>query len=112
MEFYINDRKWEIKEVNSDWLLTEYKKENDKGTYCFGLTRYNEQVIYINNELHEDCKKQILYHELMHCYLWNYVQNFEEVSEELLCDLSANSHNMIHKIVESYFDLKEVLNDK
>lgn len=112
MDFWINDRQWKIKEVNSDWLLTEYKKENDKGTYCFGLTRYYEQVIYINNELHKDVKKQTLYHELMHCYLWNYAQNFDEVSEELLCDLSANSHDIIHEIAESYFDSKKVSYDK
>lgn len=107
MKFWINNRQWTIEEVNSDWLLTEYIKENDKGVYCFGLTKYNEQVIYINTEVHKDVKKQTLYHELMHCYLWNYVQNFDEVSEELLCDISANSHDIIHKIVESYFELKE-----
>lgn len=110
MKFCINNREWTIEEVNSNWLLTEYRKENDNGVYCFGLTRYNEQVIYINTEVHRDVKKQTLYHELMHCYLWNYAQNFNEVSEELLCDISANSHDIIHKIAETYFkyfELKE-----
>ena len=51
MEFRINTSQWKIEPVDSDWLLTEYKKENDKGMYCFGLTRYTEQVIYINNAL-------------------------------------------------------------
>ena len=102
-KFKMNDRIWEIKEVDKEWLLEEYKKEYDNAVYCFGLTRYSKQVIYLNNELCDDVKKQTLYHELMHCYIWNYIHSFSEISEEALCDISANSHDIIHKIVEDYF---------
>lgn len=100
----MNNREWEIIEAPSDWLLEEYKKECENGTYCFGLTRYPKQIIYLNNDLCEDVKKQTLYHELMHCYLWNYLHNFSEIGEEALCDISANSHDIIHQIVTDYFD--------
>ena len=46
MKFKMNNRIWEIKEVDKDWLLTEYKKEYEDGIYCFGLTRYSKQIIY------------------------------------------------------------------
>lgn len=103
MKFEINGRLWKIEEVDKEWLLEEYKKEYIDAVYCFGLTRYSQQIIYINNEPCRDVKKQTLYHELMHCYLWSYIHIFDNVSEEALCDISANSHDMIHEIVETYF---------
>ena len=31
-----------------------------------------------------------------------------EPTEEVMCDIAANSHDIIHKIVETYFELKEI----
>ena len=45
MKFKINNREWTIEEIDSNWLLEEYKKENSDGVYCFGLTRYSQQKI-------------------------------------------------------------------
>lgn len=103
MQFIMNNRNWEIKEVDGQWLLDEYNKEYKNGFYCFGLTKYSKQIVYLNSELCNDVKKQTLYHELMHCYLWSYMHNFSEIGEEAMCDISANSHDIIHKIVEGYF---------
>lgn len=103
MTFKMNDRTWEIVEVGHKELLEAYKKEYGDAVYCFGLTKYNEQIIYLNYEMHKDVKKQTLLHELMHCYIWNYVAKGMEIGEEALCDISANSHDIIHKIVENYF---------
>lgn len=110
-KFSINNRTWTIEEVDKDWLLEEYKKEYESATYCFGLTKYPIQTIYINNELCDAVKKQTLYHELMHCYLWNYVHNFNEIGEEAMCDISANSHDIIHLIVRNYFKYLEGLGE-
>lgn len=104
MTFKMNDRTWEIEEVSADWLLDEYKKECGDATYCFGLCRYSLQKIYINKEMHHEQKRQTLLHELMHCYIWSYVCGFNNIGEEALCDISANSHDIIHKIVENYFN--------
>lgn len=109
MKFIINNREWEIKEVSKDWLLEEFKKEYEDAVYCFGLTRYFQQIIYLNNELCNQVKKQTLYHELMHCYLWSYLSNQFEYNEEQLCDVSANSHDIIHEIVSDYFKDVELL---
>ena len=103
MTFKMNNRTWEIEEVSADWLLDEYKKECGDATYCFGLCRYSLQKIYLNEEVHEEQKRQTLLHELMHCYVWSYVCGFNNISEEALCDISANSHDIIHEIVEKYF---------
>lgn len=104
MKFEINNRQWEIMQVNGDWLLEQYQKEYDEGIFCFGLTKYDKQIIYLNQDMKRDVKKQTLYHELMHCYIWNYVAKGMEINEEALCDISANSHDLIHKIVEDYFN--------
>lgn len=110
-KFMVNNRTWTIEEVDKDWLLKEYKKECENATYCFGVTKYPIQTIYINNELCDEVKKQTLYHELMHCYLWNYVHNFNEIDEEAMCDISANSHDIIHLIVRNYFKYLEGLGE-
>ncbi len=102
-KFMMNNRTWTIEEVDKDWLLEEYRKEYESATYCFGVTKYSIQTIYINDELCFEVKKQTLYHELMHCYLWSYVHNFNTIGEEALCDISANSHDTIHAIVNGYF---------
>lgn len=107
MKFKMNNRKWEIIEKSADYILEEYKKEFDDATYCFGFTKYSTQKIYLNEELCQEQKKQTLYHELMHCYIWCYIHSFNNVSEEALCDISANSHEIIHKIVEDYFKIKK-----
>ena len=104
MKFVINNRQWEIKEVSKEWLLEEYKKEYADAVYCFGLTRYSKQIIYLNEEMCPDVKRQTLLHELMHCYLWSYIHVFSEMSEEAVCDISANSHDIIHEIVDNYFN--------
>ena len=111
MKFKMNNRIWEIKEVDKDWLVEEYKKEYEDGIYCFGLTRYSKQIIYLNNELCNDVKKQTLYHELTHVYIREYLTSRDiSPNEEVLCDISANSHDIIHKIVEDYFrDKKEII---
>ena len=103
MKFEINNRKWEIMEVDGNWLLCEYQKEYEDAIFCFGLTKYNTQIIYLNRDMKDDVKKQTLYHELMHCYIWSFVTKGIEISEEVMCDISANSHDLIHKIVDDYF---------
>ena len=104
----MNNRNQEIVETPSEWLLAENKKEYDNVIYCFGLTRYSKQTIYLNEELCEEVKKQTLYHELMHCYIWSYIHCFNEIGEEAICDISANSHDIIHKIAEDYFKTKRL----
>lgn len=103
MKFKINNRDWEIKEVDAKWILDLLNEESPNSTYCFGATKYNLQTIYINKEMPIQTKKQTLYHELMHCYIWNYLSNQFEYNEEEICDISANSHDIIHNIVEEYF---------
>jgi Zn-dependent peptidase ImmA (M78 family) len=102
MKFKINNRQWEIKEVESDFLLKKYKEYDEQALYCFGMTKYEIQTIFINKDMNKEVKKQTLYHELMHCYIWSYANIHSEYTEEELCDLSSNSHDIIHKIVEEY----------
>ena len=53
-------------------------------------------------------KEQTLKHELMHCYIGCYLFNSEkEYTEEDLCNISANSHDIIHEIVKQYFNCKK-----
>jgi Zn-dependent peptidase ImmA (M78 family) len=106
MKFKINNRQWNIEEVESNFLLKKYKEYDEQALYCFGMTKYEIQTIFINKDMDKEVKKQTLYHELMHCYIWNYSNIHNEYTEEELCDLSANSHDIIHKIVEDYFNLK------
>lgn len=83
-----------------------------KGKY-FGLTYFDEQKIYIDKDLHVQQKVQTLLHELMHCYIGSYLSCSQEqmFNEELICDISANSHIMISNIICKYFNInKSIVN--
>jgi len=103
MKFKINDRDWEIIEVDQNKMRELEKDDNEKNEY-YGLTVYNEQIIYLWEKLPKQQKRQTLIHELFHCYLGVYV-SFQDLNltEEVVCNLTANSHDIIHKIVEDYF---------
>ena len=109
MKFKMNDRDWEIIEVNQT-KMRELEHDNDEKNTYFGLTNYEEQLIYIWEDLHPQQKRQTLIHELFHCYVGCYY-SFQETaySEELVCNLVGNSHDIIHKIVEDYFTEKEII---
>ena len=101
MEFNMNNKKYIILEVSQDELQ---KEQGDiDGTY-FGLTIPSKQQIWLWKDLKKEQKKQTLLHELFHCYVMNYITtnqcNFEE---DIWADISANSHELIHEVVDKYF---------
>ena len=81
--------------------------EYDEGCedyFFYGLTTLSKQRVLLNKDIHIERKKKTLYHELMHVYKDVFIGNEEwKISEEELCDISACSHDIIHKIVEDYF---------
>ena len=100
MKFKMNDNEWEIKEI-SNAEINDMFGENG---YTDGVTNYTHHIIYINNDILD--KKRTLYHELMHCFLYEYGHNQnadKSFSYDDVCEVSACSHDMIHKIVEDYF---------
>lgn len=104
MEFKINNRKWKIVETNQDVMCSIEGVEKEKGLTFFGLTCYENQTIYLWETLSKEQKRQTLLHELMHCYIGTYV-SFQDLqlTEDFMCNISANSHDIIHDIVEKYF---------
>lgn len=117
MKFKMNDITFTIKEVSQK----EYKelriKEDEeedveisdvkKGVYQ-GATHHTRGVIYIDKNLPHDIKRKTVIHELTHCYIREYVTHEEKTyNEEDVADLVSNSHDIIHRIVELYFNDKE-----
>lgn len=105
MKFKMNNHEWEIIEIPREEIKEIYEKETKEETLMvYGLTSYHNHKIYINAELCFDMKKKTIMHELMHCYIEEYVSlELENYQEETLCNVSANSHDIIHAIVEEYF---------
>lgn len=107
--FDINNDTWQIEEKCKDELLELYKKEckEDDIYMVYGVTKKSNQIIYINSEMSEQQKRKTLMHELMHCYLYEFgIHNFLSFDEEDLCNFSAHSHDIIHKIVKDYYTYK------
>ena len=101
----MNGSCYTIKEVSQDELQKEIAAETDG--YYYGQTRFRKQLILIDKDLPKERKKKTLYHELMHVYIREYISTRDiELTEEELCDISANAHDMIHEIVRYYFDRK------
>lgn len=109
-KFKMNNRDWEIEELSQEEMREKFKDykydgEPQAGKY-FGLTYQDAQKIYLDRDLHIQQKKQTLMHELMHCYIGCYLfDNCEKYSVEDLCNISANSHDIIHNIVKDYFEV-------
>ena len=99
----MNDSYYTIKEVSQEELQEEITAETDG--YYYGQTRFRKQLILIDKDLSYERKKKTLYHELMHAYIREYISTRDiDMTEELLCDISANAHDIIHEIVKHYFE--------
>ncbi len=104
--FRMNNREWKILEISQDEMkkiLKDYDGKVENYGQYFGSTFTKNQVIYLDKDMHRDQKRQTLLHELMHCYIYNYLFELETLNLENLCDISACSHDIIHEIVENYF---------
>ena len=102
MFFEMNDVKYQIKEVEQKDFW-EYKVNEEDG-YYYGQSHFQTQEIWLDKTLSKEKKKKTLYHELTHVYIREYLTSRDITpDEEVLCDISANSHDIIHKIVEDYF---------
>lgn len=102
--FRINRSDYVIKEVSQEELLKTIVDEEDG--YYYGQTRFPIQTIFIDKDLSYERKKKTLYHELMHVYIREYLTTRDiSPNEEVMCDISANSHDIIHDIVEEYFEV-------
>ena len=101
----MNNHEWEIKEISKNDIKKIYEEETQEETlYVYGLTKYDNHKIFINSELCYDMKRKTIMHELMHCYIEEYVSlELDDYKEETLCNISANSHDIIHEITKEYF---------
>lgn len=114
MKFKMNNREWYIEEVDIKTIREEYNKDLsdnskvNKDYFFYGLTTLSKQRVLLNKDIHIEIKKKTLYRELMHVYKDVFIGNEEwKISEEELCDISACSHDIIHKIVEDYFKVAD-----
>ena len=104
MKFKMNGYNWNIEYMSAENLKKEAGKENEEGYYCFGLTVFTKQKIYINEEVSKERQRQTLYHELMHCYIGCYItDNDIAFDEEQLCNTTAKSHDIIDGIADDFF---------
>lgn len=104
MKFKINDHEWEIKEIsNADMNIMCGSDKIE--TFAHGSTNYADMIIYINEDTKN--KKTTLYHELCHCFMYEFGHNqqHKEFNYEDVCEICASSHEILHKIVESYFGI-------
>ena len=106
MKFKMNDVEYIIKEVEQK-ELKEYQIDEEDG-YYYGQSHFQTQEIWLDKTLSKEKKRKTLYHELTHVYIREYLTTRDiSPNEEVLCDISANSHDIIHKIVDDYLK-KEV----
>lgn len=108
MNFTMNNVKYTIKEVAQEKF---YKLEEGDG-YYYGQTHFAEQEVWIDETLSKERKKKTLYHELTHVYIREYLTTRDiEPNEEVLCDIVANSHDIIHNIVEKWENIYDELGE-
>ena len=107
MKFKMNDREWEIKEISDEEMSIKEGYDTTE-EFVHGITKYSENRIYINSATPN--KEKTLYHELVHCYTYEYGLNpfNKKFTIEDVCEICACSHEIIDKIVKEYFkDVRE-----
>lgn len=111
MNFKMNELEWTIKYASAEEVKAMFTDDNPD-SYYFGCMTRSTQEILINKDVPKDKQRQTLYHELMHCYIYCYLSDEMGINdlEEGICDISAKSHNMIHKIADDFFkeDVKSI----
>lgn len=118
MKIRINDIEYQIKEMSQKEYKDFRKKEEEdtgseitdttKGTW-YGASHHYQNIIFIDKDLKKDRKRKVLIHELTHCYISEYITHQEQqYTEEDVADISASSHDLVHKIVEDYFNENKV----
>ena len=101
MKFEMNGVEYTIKEVEQKEFW-DYQVDEQDG-YYYGQSHFQTQEVWIDKDLPAEKKKKTLYHELTHVYIREYLTSRDiEPNEEILCDIVANSHDIIHEIVENY----------
>lgn len=101
MKFKMNDVEYIIKEISQD----KFDKLEDDDGYFYGQSHFFTQEVLIDNSQPLERKRKTLYHELTHVYIREYLTTRDiNTDEEVVCDVHANSHDIIHKIVEDYFN--------
>ena len=104
MKFKINGIEYVIKEV-SQKEFWDYRVEDG---FYYGQTHFQTQEVWIDKDLPIRKKRKTLYHELTHVYIREFLTSRDiNPDEEVLCDIAANSHDIIHRIVKDYLGGKE-----
>lgn len=113
MKFKMNNREWTITEVSQQEIkkMQNTRRANEDenlksvDTRYYGITYCDTLKIYIDEDLPKARKKSTLIHELTHCYIDNYITHCEkQYSEEDVADIVANSYDIVHEIVDKYFE--------
>ena len=106
-KFKMNDNNWTIEEKMQSEIQETMKQrgnEIEKGSKWFGITMTDTHQIFLDQDLHEDRKRNTLKHELTHCYIVNFMSHIDRnFCEEEVADIVANSIDIINKIVTDYF---------
>lgn len=66
---------------------------------------FSKHKIWINKDLPLKQKEETLLHELFHCYKGSFItfNSLDNTTADIWCNISANSHDIIHKIINNYF---------
>ena len=109
--FKMNNRNWTIEEKSQEEIKkyqNERKANEDENIKSitpryYGVTYVDIQKIYLDKDLPKDRKRQVLIHELTHCYIAEYITHSEnQYSEEDIADINSNSFEIIKNIMDKY----------
>lgn len=113
MKFKINNREWVIQELSQREIKEIQNKRNGNkednlesvNPRYYGVTFCDELKIILDKDLPIDRKRATLIHELTHCYIDNYITHSDkEYIEEDVADIVSNSYDIIHEIMDRYFN--------
>ena len=101
MKVKINNQTYTIKEVDDIGLISN-ESEN-----IWGQCKYEDCEILIKKSLNLIRKKETLYHELTHAFMFEYGLSQANLTSEIVCDFIGAFGERMTEIVNKYFDKKQ-----
>lgn len=100
MTFLVNNQVWEIKEVPADC-----GKLVINGCFRQGSIHFDTQTLYVLDSLKIERKREVLLHELAHCFLYATQIYYEKdsFSEEEVCEFIALYSSQVVDVMDRYF---------
>lgn len=105
LKFYINNLEWTLLFREETVVKTVYNElANSSSKYVFGFTDFPTLRIFVDKDLSSDILRRTLMHELIHAHLFSFGLDFEDYTEEDICNIMSSAMDTLIQIANELME--------